>query len=139
MRAGIHASAAFPAETADLGDGLYTRSPAAERLDVVHVTLVIDVGHQRDVCIGPCRERESAGDIFLEAGESIHVGTGCSEHVVAPEDHLHLQAVVPDKALDQLEAGAVVQGFVYYRVPGDRYRSPGLTGLRELLPYNPPG
>jgi len=82
-------------------------SPAAERLNVINVPLIVNVGDERDMGVGPGCYLQLPCDGILEVDQGIHIRPGCSQHIVTPEDNLHLEFVVPDNALDQLQAGAI--------------------------------
>lgn len=122
-----------PAGTADFLYRLDEFTSAAERLDVVRIPDIIDVRDKRDVGVGAARYAEPVRDGFLELDEGVHVGAGRGEHVVAPEDHPHVEFAVAEYALHELEAGAVVEFFIDHRVPRDGDGPPAHGGLPEFF------
>src|SRR5512137_2972973 len=96
----------------------------AEWSDTIHVPDIVDMRDKRDVGISTAGQAQLAGYGFLELDERIHIGTGSGKHVVRPEDHPHVQPVIPYGALDELEAGAVIKFFIDNRVPRDGDRTP---------------
>jgi hypothetical protein len=81
--------------------------PSAERLNVVDIPFIINVGDKRDMCIGPGCYLELLCDIFLQVDKGKHIRSGCCQHIVTPEYNFHLEFIVPDYTLYQLQAGAV--------------------------------
>ena len=74
-------------------------TPTAEWLDVVGIPHIVNMGDERDMGIGPRCHLQLSGDVILEVDKGIHIGTGCSQHIITPEDDLHLEFVIPDNTL----------------------------------------
>lgn len=75
------------------------------------------MGDKRDVRIGTTFDAKTLCNGLLELDKSVHVCPSGSKHVVAPEDHSHAQFPVPEHALHELEAGAVVEFLIDDGVP----------------------
>ena len=88
---------------------------------------------KRDVGVRPARHAKLTGNMVLELDKRVHVRPCCGEHVVAPEHHPHPERAVAQGALDELEAGAVIEGFINDRVPRDGDCPPAVLGPAEFF------